>query len=73
MQKLASDMNKSRRQSFIDARSLTGIADTVRQATCYNKMFKGGCCRLTHGRTRTLPVNHATAGLRHGSFKATRT
>ena len=72
MQKLASDINKSKRQPFIDV-AISGIAEILWQVTNWSRIFEDGCHRPTHGRTTTLPASHATVGLRHGSFRTTRT
>jgi hypothetical protein len=53
-------------------RLLTGIADIVWQAKNWRRIFGLGCHRPTPGRTITLPASYARGGLRHGSFRATR-
>jgi hypothetical protein len=72
MQKLAGDINKSKRQSFIDV-AISGIAEIVWQATSWSRIFEDGCHRPTHGRTTILPASHATSGLPRGSFRTKRT
>jgi hypothetical protein len=46
MQKLASDQNKSKRESFFDVVILTGITEIVWQVTTYSKIFSDGCHHL---------------------------
>jgi len=72
MHQVASDLNKAKREPFLTLSLLTGITEIVQQATAYRKIFSGGYHRLIHGRTTTLPANHAIAGLQTGSFMATR-
>jgi hypothetical protein len=72
MQQLASDQNKSKRKSFFDIAIVDLITKIVWQVIAYTKTFPIGYHRLILGRTTISPANHATAGLRRGSFRATR-
>src|SRR5713101_5859396 len=71
MNEIASDMNKSKRQLCSVLGWLTGIAETVWQATGCREMFEIGCHLPTLGKTKTPPADHNTTGQRNGSFRAT--
>ena len=72
LHRMASDKNKSMRQFFLKLPLLTGSTEIVWQATSYRGIFENGSLPLILGKTTTLPANRTTKGLRHGSFKATR-
>jgi hypothetical protein len=70
MQQVASDLNKSKRQSILMLRWLTRITEIVWQVTAYSKIFSGGYHHLILGRTTTLLADHTTAARERGSFRA---
>ena len=71
MQQVASDLNKSKRQSNINVVMMAGITEIVWQVMSYSKIFSRGYHHLIPGRITIMPANHATAGLECGSFRAT--
>ena len=72
IQQVSSDISKSKRQSFLNVRFLTGIAEIVWQVTRKKRKCEVGYHRQTLGETIVLPVNRATVVPQHGSFRATR-
>jgi len=51
---------------------LTWGTEITAQVISCNKTFVVGFLPLIHGKITTLPVNHATMGALHGSFRASR-
>jgi hypothetical protein len=69
MQRVASGLNRSKRQSNLILQWLAGITEIVLQVTTYNKIFSSGYRHLILGRTTTSPANYATVALQRGSFR----
>ena len=72
MQQLASDLNESKRQSFVNLAIADRITEIFRQMAAYGKIFQGGYRHLILGRITIMPADHATVGLQRGSFRAVR-
>jgi hypothetical protein len=74
MQKVASGLNKAKREPFLDVVvvDLDWITEVLQQVTTYRKIFSGGYRRLAPGRTIVLPANHAITRLQSGSFREAR-
>ena len=71
LHQLASDINKSKRQSYPGV-CIAGSAETVWQVTNCREIFDVGSLRLTHGNITTPPSNRGRVALGHGSLTATR-
>ena len=72
MQKLSSDINKSKCGFSVNVAVTSETTEIVWQVTSCSKIFKVGSLRLIHGRITTLPVNHDTPGPQRGSFMVRR-
>ena len=72
MQRLASDMNKSKRQLFLSLLLLIWATETTAQVITCKKTFVVGFLPRIRGKITTLPVKHATMGPQRGSFGASR-
>ena len=70
MHQVASDMNKAKREPFLNVNWLR--SPKLQQVTAYRKIFSGGYPHLMHGRTIMLLAGYAMAGLQSGSFRETR-
>jgi hypothetical protein len=69
---MASAKNKSKRQLFVMSPLVAGITEILWQVTSYREIFNVGSLPPIHGKITTLPRNHGTVVLGHGSFKVTR-
>jgi hypothetical protein len=66
LQKMASEMKKSKRRAFPMSLKLTEHAEIVWQVTSRHKRFEIGSLRLTHGKIRTRSTNCDTPEPQHG-------
>ena len=70
MHDILSDLNKSRRELFLNF-AIADKTEVVSQVTDCCKLFEIGSIHQIHGKTTTLHVIRATRGPGRGSSKAT--
>ena len=72
MQKLSSDINKSKCGFSVNVAVASGTTEIVWKVTSCSKIFKVGSLCLIHGRITISPANHDTPGPQRGSFMVRR-
>ena len=70
LHELASDMNKSKRQLFLNFATVNKIPDTIWQAISYRMLSEAGSPLQIHGKTIISLAGLDTAGPRIGLSKA---